>query len=428
MPVSPEAYLISSVLRDGDVNTALAHGITANMFHGFHDEWEWIERYYQRYRKAPTKNAFLSHFPTFRVKGVNDTGHYADEVRKSHARYSLTGTMRDVADKLGDGDIDSAVETMSQSIVSIAAEMGTGQNDVDVIRDYRGIFGEVKRRKIRHDKYGMAGLPTGFPTLDERTGGPQAGQVWVMSARLGQGKSWAMLRMAIASIMAGYRIQFNALEQSTAEVGTRVHTLLSSEMGKELFRNLDLMQGRDFSLTAYRRFLGQLKTNIKGTLMVSDSSRGKLSTLGVAAQVERNRPDGVFVDYITLMDMQGDGDWRSIGRLTKDFKSIAGKYEVPIIGAAQINRSGVGREPAGPESLAGSDEIGQDADGIIAIRQMSPSVLVMKMTKNRHGPGGFKWYCDFRPTEGVFKECTYDEAMDLKDKDAERDDKDGAKR
>ena len=398
-------------------------GITTQQFHACPDEWEWLEKYYLKHRKTPSKVAFKQQFPEFSIKTVNDTQHYSSEVRKNHARMSLTMTMRDVADFIADGDIDSAVKTMHSSIVSISSAMGDGTNDSDIITSWQDTFEEVEKRVDRVSQHGMAGIPTGFTTLDERTGGPQPGHVWIVGARLGQGKSWTMMRMATAAIIDGYNVQYNALEQTRAEVAMRVHTFISSEVGKELFQNLDLMQGRNFNIKAYKDFLKSMKTTINGRMHVSDTSRGKVSPLTIASQIERNKPDIVFIDYLTLMEKSGDGDWKSIARLSGEIKNLAMQYQVPIVAAAQLNRvNGMTKEPAGPEALAQSDSIGQDADSVITMRMTSPSVIQMKLAKYRHGLSGFKWYCQFQPTAGIFKEVSYDRANELKDEDDEKDD------
>lgn len=423
MSTNPEILLISSILRDGDMMAAFKMGLSTEQFHACQDEWDWMERYYTKHRKTPSKLAFKQQFPEFSVKAVNDTAHFAGEVRKAHARMCLTRTMRDVADFIAEGDIDGAVKKMHSQIVSISSEMGDGTNDSDIITSWQDTFEEVKNRVERVGAHGMAGVPTGFTTLDERTGGPQPGHIWIVGARLGQGKSWTMMRMATAAIMEGYNVQYNALEQTRAEVAMRVHTFLSSEVGKELFKNLDLMQGRGFDLGNYKEFLRNMKEDVQGRMHVSDTSRGKVSPLTIASQIERNKPDIVFIDYLTLMEKSGDGDWKSIARLSGEMKNIAMQYQVPIVAAAQLNRSlGLSKEPAGPEALAQSDAIGQDADAVITMRQMSSSVIQMKLAKYRHGLSGFKWYCQFQPTAGVFKEVSYDAAQKLKDADDDSED------
>lgn len=422
MATNPETYLISSILREQDMLTAMKAGVSSSQFHACYDEWLWLEKFYLRHRKTPSKVAFKQQFPEFPIKAANDVAHFASEVRKHHARITLTAAMRDVADSIAEGEIDEAVRSMHSKIVTISSAMGNGTNDSDIITSWADTFEEVEKRVIRVNEHGMAGLPTGFATLDERTGGPQPGHVWIVGARLGQGKSWTMMRMATAAVMQGYTVQYNALEQTRPEVAMRIHTFLSSEVGEELFRNLDLMQGRNFNLRAYKRFLRSLRKEVTGRMHVSDTSRGKVSPLTIAAQIERNKPDIVYIDYLTLME-KGKGDWQAVAELSEQMKNLAMRYGVPIIAAAQLNRSlGLTKEPAGPEALAQSDAIGQDADAVITMRQMSPSVIQMKLVKFRHGLGGFKWHTQFQPSQGIFKEVSYERALELKDEDDDRED------
>jgi replicative DNA helicase len=281
------------------------------------------------------------------------------------------------------------------------------------------VLEDAQRRMLRVEGTGFSGIPTGFPTLDERTGGPQAGDFWVVAARLGEGKSWTMQRMATTAVTKGYTVQYDALEQTRPQVAYRIHAFLSSSVGQQLFRTSDLMRGRDFDVQEYKHFLGDLKKKIKGNLHICDSSRGRVGLMTVASQIERNKPDIVFVDYLTLLEKKGN-DWQDIAALSGGLTTMAGEYQVPIVAASQLNRErGIGKEPAGADALSGSDAIGQDAACVVTIKQSSPHTMVMKVPKNRNGEGGFKWYNHFDPGNGVFEEVLYDKWLALKDIDAD---------
>lgn len=411
---SSEQYLISSILRDGDMNVALAQNLTRDMFYAFPDEWEWLERYFLRYKKTPSKLAFKGKFHGFAVKTVNDTAHFASEVRKAHARKLLTGTMSECADLIADGSVEDAVKAMGTSVVRIAAAIGSN-NDSDIFSSFEDIYQDVERRVQRVNDTGSSGIPTGFATLDERTGGPQPGDLWILGARLGEGKSYTMQRMATTAVMQGYTVQFDALEQSRAQVAMRIHSMLSSQIGQEVFRSSDLIQGRNFDITLYKKFLRGLRKDLDGRLHVSDTSRGRVGIMTIASQIERNKPDIVFVDYITLMDKKG-GEWQDVAALSSGLLGLAQEYEVPIVAASQLNRTaGIGKDMAGPEALSQADAIGQDATAVITMKQTSPKTISMKMAKNRNGSSGWKWHCQFEPDKGVFKEVDYQTMLDLKD-------------
>ena len=421
MSSSPEVLLISSVLRDKDLPVAFKMGVNSDLFHACPDEWAWLEGYYMKHKKTPSKVAFKTAFPEFSVKAVNDTAHFAVEVRKYHARQALTTATRDIATHIAAGDIDAALRAMQSNIVTISAGMGDG-NDDDIITSWESTFDEVETRVERVATHGMAGIPTGFTTLDDRTGGAAAGQSWIVGARLGNGKSWAMMRMATAAIVEGYTVQYNALEQSRTEVSMRMHSFLSGVVGREIYNNMDLAKGKGFDVGAYREFLYNLSSTIKGKMHVSDTSRGMVSPMTIAAQIERNQPDIVFIDYLTLM--QGAKDWQAIGDISGQIKNLAQQYQVPIVSASQLNRAmGIGgKEVPGADALAQADAIGQDADAVVNLRMMSPSTVQMKLVKYRHGNAGYKWWCHYEPGKGIFNECSYDEALALKDVDDAADD------
>ena len=423
MAVSVEAFLISAVLRGRDLKTAMGQGVTSDMFHAFQDEWTWIETYYQRYQAGPSKEAFKRQFKDFAIKQVDDVAHFADEVRKNHARQLMLAMMEDAADILADGDIDRAVKIANSSIIQIAAAMGTN-HDGDIFVDFSDILQDVESRARRVAENGTAGIPFGISSIDNRTGGANPGELWIIGARLGVGKSWSLQSFAANAALLGYSVQFDALEQSRSQVAMRIHALMAGSMGRAVFSNTALMQGKGFSMTDYKSFLRKLKNDVAGRLHVSDTSRGRVGVTTVAAQIERNKVDVVYIDYLTLMQKTGP-DWQGIAQLSGDLKSLATNYQIPVICAAQLNRAdGVAGsrrgEPAGVEALGGSDAIGQDADGVITLAKASRRVMVGKMAKYRNGEDGYLWYQEFDPERGVMAEISGNKAQDLIDKDKDQ--------
>ena len=144
---SPEVYLISAILRTGDITTALQAGIDAEQFHACRNEWTWLTDYLIKHRKVPSKVAFRQQFPAFTIKAVDDVGHYTAMVRSNHARRELTKALRTAADMLAVDDIDAAVAHMHHEIVSISASMGSATDDSDIITNWEDtkVSGRVER-------------------------------------------------------------------------------------------------------------------------------------------------------------------------------------------------------------------------------------------------------------------------------------------
>lgn len=424
MTTNIEAKLISSVLRDKDIAEAVSRGVTADMFRLHADEWAWLVDYYEKYRGVPSKAAFKDMFPEFRIKTYNDTPHLSDLVRQSFTRRTLTAAMADSADFLAGNDINKAMETMQAAMVTTAAQVSP-HKDTDILRDYSDIFADIEARAALVKERGSAGLDTGFPTLDARTGGPQPGDLWVVGARLGEGKTWTLMKMAKTMVENGHSVLFVALEMTRGQVAMRFHNLMSDSVGSEIFGSTDLMRGK-INTRRYGTFLGDLRDSIPGRLHVVDQSRGRVSPMALRSMIEKVKPEAVFVDYLTLMDKQGDGDWKSVAKLSGDLKVTGVEYGVPMIVASQLNRAeGLSKEPPGPEALAQSDAVGQDADLVITQRMFSKRTMKQKVVKSRHAQGGFAWWMVLDPERGVFKEADYDQAQAVRDKDDDEKDKQG---
>lgn len=415
-PVNPEVLLISAVVNTGDLGPVADEGVQGIHFHARREEWEWIEDFISHYHKVPDIPSFTSRFPDFPLIETTDVAHGVDEVVGSHLRYTLTAAIRPAAERLADNDPFSALEALRESMIGIDRS-GAGGRAVDVLRDYDGVLEEATRRRDLAHSVGYSGIPFGFPTLNDRTGGIHPGDLVVWAARLGQGKTWMMCRLATEALLTGRKVSFVSLEQPTAQIVFRIHTLLGRELGYSI-RHRDLMQGTNYDIAEYRSFLAELPNRVPGSLVVSDPTRGRVSPFTLASLMEHHKPDVMMVDYITLMQQEGD-DWRGARKLSADTKLVASQYEVPIVAAAQINRLGIGgKKPPGVDKLSESDGIGQDSDVVVTMRQMSRTVTQLMVAKNRSGPDGQVFWAEYRPNEGHIEEVGYDEAQNLMSMDA----------
>lgn len=417
MSASVESLFISAVLRQEDHRTPLIEGVSKDWFISHSPEWEWISNYISRHHKTPSKSLFKVTFPNFTILKSDDVDYCVGELKSAFLRRSLVNLIDDSVDGIKSGkDVRKIIDDAQRELLHLQVVTEGGKNECDVLDDWQHTYNEVARRYERRQASGMAGVPTGFPTLDNLTGGAQAGDYWIVAARLGQGKTWTLIRMACTALYKGMTVQYDALEQSRAQIAMRAHSFLSSQHAKQSFKSMDLMHGQNFDLNGYKNFLENLREEISGRLIVNDTSRGRLNPSMVAAQIERNKPDVVFIDYLTLLNSGGD-DWRAIANLSAEMKGIAMHYQVPIIAAAQINRTAIGVDVPGAEHLAGADAIGQDADAVITMKQMSAHVVKMRLAKFRHGSDGQTWYNEFRPNSGKFEEVSGQVAEDIIDED-----------
>lgn len=417
----PEVYLLSAILQTGEYQTLAAHGITSGMFHVCDHEYQWLEKYLTVKSKAPSKQAFRAQFPEFTIYKVDDVDHWCEEVKKSHKRQAMIDLMDEVLNHVDADDEDTALSSLEAGIERIRTVTSGINPDFNVFDDWDVVYNSVKDRVDRVAKYGHAGVPTGFDTLDDLTGGLQGGWLCVVAARLGQGKTWTGVRMAYAAAMAGERVTYFSLEQSKLQIAMRVHAFGSRHFSDEVFNPMDLNRGHGFDIIKYKQFLADMKQNRgSGEFYINDTSRGIVTPSTIASVIQTKQPSVVFIDYLTLLGTTSD-DWRGTAKLSSELQSVAQRYNVPIVAMSQVNRLGISHEPPGAEHLSQADAIGQDADVVLTMTQRSKSVMKMKLAKFRHGPGGGTWNAKFSPGTGEYMEITNDEAEDLIEQDNEDD-------
>lgn len=419
--IHPEILLISAVIKTGEYQVLASKGITKNFFHVCQDEFEFLENYIRRTSKAPSKQAFKNQYPEFVIYKVDDVDHWCDEVRKSHTQQALVDLMEQGLDTLDAGGMDQAVALLQQGVQQIQIEQGGINADFDVFEDWEQVYNNVAERVDRVRNTGWAGVPTGFKTLDDITGGWQAGWFGVMAARLGQGKTWTGVRMAWAAAATGHKVAYWSLEQSRFQIATRVHAFGSRQFAKNPFNPMDLNRGSGFDLRDYKKFLETMRDQKgSGKFWINDTSRGMVNPNTIAAGIEAKQPDIVFIDYLTLLSADTD-DWRGTAKLSSQIQTLTQRYNIPIVAMSQVNRLGISKALPGAEHLSQADAIGQDADLVLTMQQKSRSVMKMGLAKFRHGPGGISWHATFSPGTGDYDEITDQQAEDAIEKDQEVD-------
>lgn len=414
MAINNEQLLISAILRNGNLDLAFKCGLSNKMFHVYNEEFTWIEEFYLKRSRTPEVAAFAKKFPNFVRKAVDDTEHYTYEVREEHKKRALLQAALDHIELIEQDETDAALNAMHSSAMKISSELGL-INDGDIFRDNEDVMLEFAMRRERFEKYGASGIQTNFETFDDRTGGFAPGEMWIFAARPGGKKSYTLQKFATEAAMAGHTVQYNALEQPRANVMARIVPMISQRVGRKLFQSRSLIRGNEYDPVEFNEFMQHLKANVKGNLHVADGTQGKVSTAMVASQIERNKPDIVFIDHISLMEKQGQ-DWQALAQVADDLTQLANQYNIPIVCASQLNRNG-SQKGAGLESIAEADKIAQNASGVVFIHSMSKHTIKYQVEKIRNDEGSFGWWAKFAPNEGVFREVDFPTAEQIMEAD-----------
>ena len=229
-------------------------------------------------------------------------------------------------------------------------------------------------------------LYTGFSKLDEITGGLEGGDVIVIGARPGVGKSAFTSQIILEMAKAGKRIGFYNLEMSEKQVYER---LLSNQSGIRLNR---IRRAIQFLGDEKERFERANKTLGKMDILISSGTK---SVSEIRNECRHQELDCIIIDYLQLVraDTRYQSRASEVGAISKAIKALAMELNVPIIALSQLNRTSEMRETKEPTmgELREAGDIEQDASIIILLWNLDNEDKTrkgLKVDKNRQGELG----------------------------------------
>ena len=227
----------------------------------------------------------------------------------------------------------------------------------------------------------------GFSKLDDLLGGLEGGDMIVIGARPGVGKSAFVTQITTALARSGKRVGFYNLEMQEKQVYER---FVVAESGIGLTR-----------LRRAVRFLGDEEERFRRANEVLEKEDRIIITTGSKAMSEiRNESrhmgyDVIIIDYLQLL--RADKTYRGnryaeVGAISRAIKSLAMELNIPIIALSQLNRVSENREGKEPTmaELREAGDIEQDASVILLMWNMSKdsSRKGIKVEKQRQGRTG----------------------------------------
>jgi replicative DNA helicase len=248
--------------------------------------------------------------------------------------------------------------------------------------------------RLYNKKELITGLPSGFSDLDELTTGFQPGDLVVVGARPGMGKTAFCLNMA-------------------AYVGIEVKVpvaIFSLEMSKELIvlrmvcseAEVDSKSVRSgyHSKEDYRKLVNAAGRLAEAPIFIDDAFNSVLEIRAKARRLKAEHGLGlVIIDYLQLMRGEGSFTAREqvISDISRSFKALAKDLSIPVMVISQLNRSceqrGDDKHPIIAD-LRESGAIEQDADTILFLyrgdyykaRDAELGQADLDIAKQRNGP------------------------------------------
>lgn len=241
----------------------------------------------------------------------------------------------------------------------------------------------------------MAGVPSGFKDLDELFGGFRGGDLVILAARPGVGKTSFALNLAVNAAKAGTTVAFLSLEMSASQLTQRI---LCSEARVNLG---NVRQGR-MTDSDWMAIIEASNTLYNLDIYIDDTPALSILELRAKARRElRSKEKGlIVVDYLQLMQpprARADGNRAvEVGEISRGLKVLAKEMNMPVIALSQLSRAVEMRGKKRPmlSDLRESGSIEQDADMVILLYrpavydETEDNTSQAIVAKHRHGPTG----------------------------------------
>ncbi|MBI5475891.1 MAG: replicative DNA helicase [Ignavibacteriales bacterium] len=349
-------------------------------------------------------------------------------------------------------------KALMRSLISASAEIGTRaysdtEDALDLLDEAESKIFQISERQMKrsftpinralhetfemlqeiHGKHsGITGSPSGFPALDEKTGGFQKSDLIIVAGRPSQGKTAFALSVARNAALhkekkcavAIFSIEMSErqliIRMLSSEARVNAHELRTGRLHEDKWKNLSRNVGR----------LAEAKIFIDDT--------PALSMLELRAKSRRLKAEHeiglIIVDYLQLIQgpKNSESREREISMISRSLKALAKEIDVPVIALSQLNRAVEARGDKRPmlADLRESGAIEQDADVVIFVhRPETYGILEIKddeggimpseglaeiiIGKQRNGPTGIvrlqfhKEYASFEKLEQLIAPPEY---------------------
>jgi len=264
------------------------------------------------------------------------------------------------------GDVDAAVDRAQAEIYHVT-ERRTSEDYLPLAEIMEGTLDELEAIGSRGGT--LAGVPTGFADLDSLTNGLHPGQLVVIAARPGLGKSTVALDFArSASIRYGLASVFFSLEMTRNEITMR---LLSAEARVPLHH----MRTGSMSDDDWNKLARKMSEVSSAPLYIDDSPNMNMMEIRAKCRRLKQRHDLrlIVVDYLQLMTSgkRVESRQQEVAEFSRSLKLLAKELEVPVVALSQLNRGPEQRTDKRPmlADLRESGSIEQDSDVVMLLHR-----------------------------------------------------------
>jgi len=401
-----QVKIIASILTDKVFLERIVDIIEVEAFENAAHQWiiKEIIQYHIEYKDLPTLQVFKIRVDTieneeFKASVVDQLKHVYMKISEKDLQFvreqflefcknqKLKNAIIESVDHLKSGDYDK-IKGLVDKAMKAGMERNLGHN---YHKEVAGRMSEMCRKTIS----------TGWEVVDSlMDGGLGPGELGIVVAPAGIGKSWLLCSLGAKAMKQGKNIAHFTLELNENYVGLRYDCCFT---------------GIDFQEIKHRQSdVEEVIKKIGGKLYVKYFPLKTVSAQSLKFHIERIQAlegikiDEMVVDYADILrPLEKDSNSNSYseaGGIYEELRQAAGELQIPVWTASQTNRSGGQEDVVQAHNIADSYRKIMTADFVISVSRNTTdkanNTARCHVIKNRFGPDGITLYAKMDTSRG----------------------------
>ena len=267
-----------------------------------------------------------------------------------------------------DEDLTHILDDAEKKILNVVKERQT--SDFIHIKDAIAVAQE-NLEKLSQNKGDITGIPTGFYDLDKVTSGLHAGEMIIIAARPGMGKTAFALNIATyAAQNTKQAVAIFNLEMPAEQLVNRMRSAVGQIDSSKI-------RTGNMSHEDWKRINEANSQLAETNIQIVDDAGITAAEIKAKCRNLANKEEGlglVIIDYLQLVTSGGkrpESRQQEVSDISRSLKTMAMELKVPVIALAQLSRNAEKRENNQPmlSDLRESGSIEQDADMVLFINR-----------------------------------------------------------
>ncbi|OFO30590.1 hypothetical protein HMPREF3050_00400 [Neisseria sp. HMSC065D04] len=290
-----------------------------------------------------------------------NVGRYARLVSESAAERELRFAAEQIERLATERDGRSIADRQAEAVALLDKISGTAAGRSEEMSYEDAIRATLHHWERISETDGMLGFSTGFSNLDEATGGLQRGNLTVIGARPGMGKSVLAENIARHCAKNGLSVRFQSYEMSGVELTQR---------GASAEYAIDYGRLKKYRMTQTETDNFALYINkARNWKFVINTEMIGIDTIAARCRLEKRKSglDLLVVDHLHLMPRKGVNEVAELDDITARLKRLAMELQIHVLLVAQLNRATEKQADKRPSlaDLRGSGGIEQNANLVL---------------------------------------------------------------